>query len=379
MNPNFLSNINAHSFPDEDKKNFPTVTQPTCIGSYSISPFGSFENNESRMRYIVVPPPQKFPLPLRNQERQVEPLKPPQEMIDNTLLFIEQMRTKLLKVDDIHVVVDAAIVCTKEVLELIMYAPFENKYGWTLGATRFRGTLYLCVVEKCEPKNFDHDNLERVLKANWLRNLHLQCLSDNGKGQPCSRDVSDENNRFNGVFTFSVQNQRIIFDSPVLADMNPNHSSSFEWSDLKLRQDNMSRSEWAVHNRTDCLKWWINSFLLNLENIYIALRDENAFVSSIKRARPRDTYKDTDPFAPYYCTHFLVRLLNCISTVMGHIDNASTVYTFEYDAKTGMVSQNAFEGRNQYTFIGDWFRTMLDEHWEDLKDQKIKNEFELSN
>nr|XP_017108546.1 protein cutoff isoform X2 [Drosophila bipectinata] len=222
MNPTILTNIDAHSFPEEDKKTFPNVTSPKCIGSYSISPFGSFENNNDRMRYIAIPPPKRFPLPLRNQERQVVPIKPPQETIDNTLLFIESMRSSLLKVVDMRVVVNAAFVCPKEVLELIMFAPFENKYGWTLGATRFRGTLYLCVLEKCEPDNFDQDNLERVMKANWIRNLRMQVLSDNGQRQPCSRDMSDENNRFNAAFTLTLNDQTIIFDSPVLAEIKPN-------------------------------------------------------------------------------------------------------------------------------------------------------------
>lgn len=47
------------------------------------------------------------------------------------------------------------------------------------------------------------------------------------------------------------------------------------------------------------------------------------------------------------------------------MDNPSTVYTFEYDAKHGNVSHRAFEGRNQHTFVADWFRLMLDDHLED--------------
>ncbi|KAH8275132.1 hypothetical protein KR026_000466, partial [Drosophila bipectinata] len=367
MNPTILLNIDAHSFPEEDKKTFPNVTSPKCIGSYSISPFGSFENNNDRMRYIAIPPPKRFPLPLRNQERQVVPIKPPQETIDNTLLFIESMRSSLLNVVDMRVVVNAAFVCPKEVLELIMFAPFENKYGWTLGATRFRGTLYLCVLEKCEPDNFDQDNLERVMKANWIRNLRMQVLSDNGKRQPCSRDMSDENNRFNAAFTLTLNDQSIIFDAPVLAEIKPNqYVSAIEWTDLKLRQDSMNRNEWAHHNRTDAIKWWIDSYLLKLDNMYIAHRDENAFVSTIKRTGAGEMCKELDPVVAYYCCNFMARLLNCISNVMVHVDNPSTVYTFEYDAKTGKVAQRAFEGRNQYTFVADWFRIMLDEHWEDL-------------
>lgn len=177
MNPTIVPYIDAHSFPEEDKQRFPIVSKPTCIGAYSISPFGSFEKNVSRMRFIDIPPSHRFPLRLRDPDRQVEHTKPPQETIDNMLMFIESMWIKLLKKDDTRMTVNADIVCTKEVLELIMFAPFEYKYGWTLGVSRFRKTIYICVLERSHPDNFEKDNLKRVMQEDWLKNLRRQCLS----------------------------------------------------------------------------------------------------------------------------------------------------------------------------------------------------------
>lgn len=71
-----------------------------------------------------------------------------------------------------------------------------------------------------------------------------------------------------------------------------NSKQPHAWSDLQLRVDNMTRSEWAVHNRTESIKWWIRCFLLGMEHIYVANRDENAFVRTIKRTQIRDLYKD---------------------------------------------------------------------------------------
>ncbi|EDV36729.1 uncharacterized protein Dana_GF13104, isoform A [Drosophila ananassae] len=376
MNSTVVSYIDAHSFPEEDKLYFPSVSKPTCIGAYSVSPFESFERNVSRMRFIDIPPSYRFPLNLRNPNRQVEPLKPPQERIDNMLIFIESMWQKLLRKDDTRLVVNADVVCTKEVLELIMFAPFEYKYGWTLGVSRFRKTIYICVLDRNQPDNFDQDNLRRVMQEDWLKNLRKQCLSDNGKGKPNKRDVSDENSRCNAAFSFELNGQHILFDSPVIAEFDPNKFStqSYAWSDLQLRVDNMTRNEWAVHNRTESIKWWIRSFLIGMDHIYVANRDDNAFVRSIKRTPIQDLYRDSDETKPFYSTHFLKRFLSCITQVMGEIDNPSTVYTFEYDAKLGKVTHRGLEGRNQHTFVADWFRLMLDDRLEDAHElQRMNN------
>lgn len=81
-----------------------------------------------------------------------------------------------------------------------------------------------------------------------------------------------------------------------------------------------------------------------------------------------------DETKPFYSTHFLKRFLSCITQVMGEIDNPSTVYTFEYDAKLGKVTHRGLEGRNQHTFVADWFRLMLDDRLEDAHElQRMNN------
>lgn len=60
----------------------------------------------------------------------------------------------------------------------------------------------------------------------------------------------------------------------------------------------------------------------------------------------------------------MVRLLGCITQIVAQIDCPSTVYLFEFDAKLGEVAYEVFEGRNEHTFLADWYRMMLDEHLE---------------
>jgi len=53
----------------------------------------------------------------------------------------------------------------------------------------------------------------------------------------------------------------------------------------------MSRLDWPEHNRTEALKWWVKCFLLGIESLYIARRDENAHVHNIEKTLVRDLWK----------------------------------------------------------------------------------------
>ncbi|KAH8401433.1 hypothetical protein KR009_005449 [Drosophila setifemur] len=364
-------NINAHNVPEEDKHRFPTLSKPKSLGGYSVSPLGFFENNMDRMRYIVIPQANNFPFSLRNNEDRQRAKSAQEEDIDNMLLYIESKQQSFLKIINMRAEVNADIVCTSEVLELMMSAPYESKNGWALGVTRYRNTTYICRVDRVEPNPFDSDNLTRIMQADWLSNLHKRCLFDNGMGLPNANQSLEESSRFNGVFSFELNGKRILFDSPVLAEQSPyQFNGSYIWTDLQLRTSNMNRDEWSIHNRTEAIKWWIKCFLLGIESIYIAYRDENDLVHCIKKTAVRDLWKECEnDWSPYVCANFMVRLLGCITQIMAPVDCPSTVYTFEFDANQGKVAYKAFEGRNEHTFVADWFRVMVDEFTADATEQ----------
>ncbi|EDW90872.1 protein cutoff [Drosophila yakuba] len=365
-----ILNIQAHSWTEEDKQIFPTISKPVSHGGFIWTPNGHFERNFKKIPYIVVPPINKFPISVRHEEPSQKQEKMPQLFLDNILQYIESSSFSYLKVgDNLRAELNVQIVCTSEVLELMMCAPYEKKTGWSLGVTRYRNTMYICRINSEKPDPFDEDYLRRIMQESWLRKLRSHCVFENGVEMQ-EQNQSSENFRFNVAFSFVLNGNRVLFDSPVLAEMNPNglNGSTLNWAELQLRPLHMSRSDWSVHNRTEALKWWVKCFLLGIESLYIAHRDENAFVLDIKKTSVRDLWKDCEKdWSTGVCANFMVRLLNCMSQVMAPIDCPSTVYLFKFDASQGIVSYKCLQGRNQYTFVSDWFRMMLDEHTTDLQ------------
>ncbi|KAH8285386.1 hypothetical protein KR054_008502 [Drosophila jambulina] len=386
-----LLNLSPHAISAEDKSQFPIMSMPESLGGYSLSSLGLLENHMRKMRFIVVPPAQNFPLYLRDTDH-AKNVKLSERHLHNLLEYIVQSspQANFLRAINMRMHVNADIVCTSEVLELMMRAPYEHKVGWTLAVSRFRNTTYICRVASPQTEDaFEEHNLRRIMQEARLRKLHQYCLSgkvlslleskkskccvflENGLVLPDGNLLCEEPDRFNGVFSIYINGRRVVFDSPVLAEICPNqfNGPDYTWSELQLRQDNMNRLEWAEHNRTEAIKWWCKCFLLNIQNFFVAHQNENACVHTIKRTCLRDLWKACEnEWSTNVCANFMVRLLGCITQIMGHIDCLSTVYLFEFDARQGVMAYEVFEGRNGHSFLGDWFPMNLDERLEDMLD-----------
>eukprot|EP00099_Drosophila_melanogaster_P019416 NP_610709.1 cutoff [Drosophila melanogaster] len=371
MNSNYtILNIRAHSWAEKDNLVFPTITKPVSNGWFAWSPIGQFEPNSQKVPYVVVPPSIKFPISLRYKDSPPKLEKKPNIFLDNMLQYIESSSYMYVMVrNNQQAQLNANIVCTSEVLELMMCAPYEKKTGWSLGVTRYRNTMYICRIDVEQPDPIDQDNLKRAMQEFWLRNLRTHCVFENGIKMHQHNQSSEEHLRFHGVFSFDLNGNRVLFDSPVLAEMPSTtlNGSALSWVDLQIRPMFMSRLDWPEHNRTEALKWWVKCFLLGIESLYIARRDENAHVHNIEKTLVRDLWKSCEKdWSPTVCANFMIYLLNCISQVMAPIDCPSTVYLFQFDASQGTVSYKGLRGRNQYTFVSDWFRMMLDDHTNDM-------------
>ncbi|XP_017069449.1 protein cutoff [Drosophila eugracilis] len=363
-------NIQVHSWTDKDVLIFPTISKPISYGGFTLSPSGHFERNPQRIRYIVVPPINRFPICLRDNEHTQKKEKIPKVLLDNMLQFIDSSGFSLLMLtNNMRVEVNAHIVCSSEVLELMMCAPYERMTGWSLGVTRYRNTMYICRMDSDQANAFDKNNQRKIMQESWLKELHKYCVFENGVLVPSSKDSG----QYHGVFSIELNGIRVLFDSPVLAEPNPNGLDGpvQNWAELQMRQVHMSRLDWTSHNRSEALKWWVKCYLLGIDNLYIAYRDDNGFVLNIQKTYVRNLWKDCEKYwSTSVCANFMVRLLGCMSQIMAPIDCPSTVYLFDFVARHGKFGYKAFQGRNQYTFISDWFRMMLDEHLEDALRKK---------
>ncbi|XP_022222704.1 protein cutoff [Drosophila obscura] len=369
-----LLDIQPHVITQSDRTGFPIFSKPLAHGGFSLSPDGKFEKNSNRLRYLVVPQMGKIQLHLGDSEakcpRKFNLLQP---SLDNILLFMECNGTNFLNAKDrLNTQVDYDIVCSSEVLELILRTPYEMEESWTLAVSKYRNTIYISPVVLTEPKT----SPMKEMKAEWIEKLRRHFLSENEHTLPEPRDPREPTGQYNGVFSFSINGKRFIFDAPVLAecaipkkpnDVNTMPESNYIFTELQIRPDNMSVDEWTTHNRSEALKWWIKCFIVGIQNVHVAYVNSHIIAHTIKKVSARQIWKDCDKvWSPHVCVNFLARLVDQIRCFMSPVDCHRTVYLLTFDATQGKISYKSYPGRSQFTFIPDWFRIMLDERKQDL-------------
>lgn len=93
--------------------------------------------------------------------------KPPsatEEKLDHLLMFISQNLSNLRNHDELKLTAD--IVCFRGLLRLLMCTPYEDKDGWSILASRYQGTIYLCAYETAENRQnreSQTDQLKKIL------------------------------------------------------------------------------------------------------------------------------------------------------------------------------------------------------------------------
>ncbi|XP_068145952.1 protein cutoff [Drosophila tropicalis] len=358
-----ILNLSLRPIGNPEKYSFPAIGKPNLCGGFRLSPEGFFEferdNNHLVFRQIRLPPPTRFPfsLSLNSTGNLHRKLKSNSGKICDMLLFIEHSKDNWLKLNATsdRVEVNADVVCSREILQLLMCTPYESKNNWTFAVTRYRNTIYISHVKSTKVGSFDKDQMILDMQASWLKELEKHCTTGPPEGQ----------GECHGVFVMDISGLKVVFNAPLITEARS--QAGFCWAELHLRLDKMSRVEWFDHKKCELIKWWTSCFLVGIDNIYVGLRDDDANVYRIQKTQVRELYKEQSFWAPSVCANALSNILHAIKnlTVELDLDCPSTVILFEFDASQGKIIYRTLEKRSQYTFVGDWYRNMLKEYRDD--------------
>ncbi|XP_023032044.2 protein cutoff [Drosophila willistoni] len=361
-----ILNLSLRPIGNPDQYKFPAIGKPILCGGFRLSPEGFFEferdSNHLIFKQIMMPPASGLPFPLsvNSRDNLHRIVKSISGKICNMLFFIDHSKQYWLKVNATsdRAEVNADVICSRDILQLFMCAPYESQNNWTVAVTRYRNTIYISQVKNTKADSFEKDELILEMQASWMKELEKQCLK--GPQDEC-----------HGVFVMDICGQKVVFNAPLITETNTS------WADLRLRLDTMSRLEWADHKRYELIEWWTNCFLVGIDSIYVGLRDDDAIVHRIQKMTIRELYKGQSFWAPCVCATALSKILQAIKNVTTerNLDCPNTVILFEFDANQGQIIHRTLEKRSSYTFVGEWYRKMLNEFMDEkqLFVQKSKN------
>ncbi|KAH8297074.1 hypothetical protein KR044_004506, partial [Drosophila immigrans] len=350
--------LNVKLRAPNDKSMFPNVTPPQNVGVYSVSPEGQFENFSTRMRFFD--PSVTCPFTLRPtgnlpQDEDVE-FSESRSYLDTLLLFL--MSTKERQ----QLIQESDIVCSRDLLVRLMCSPHHSDKKWSIAASRYRNTIYLCHVPDTEEvKLLDEEHLKKLITKTWLKKLRQHCLVSRVESMyPIDTyEQRLEDGQLYGVFKMTCEGLRILLDAPVIADKSNNQfiGQPRQFVDLQLRLDTMTSAEWRAHYRNEVLLWWAQCFLSGIKTIHVALHDQDAVVHRINKLEIRNLWEELmDNSSVHVCSYFMLRFLKEVKQVMATVDSASTVYLIEYEPETENFIYKVAVERNDHTFLPDWYR-----------------------
>lgn len=206
----FSSKQNTHLAPrdTEEPRNFPSISQPKIVGSFSLNSVRQYLPDTRNCKYVYTNYSNHSPFDLNAGIDQVirKPESCVDEKITHLLEFIVRNKHRLKNQnnrtngsdgsrggDDKAHILSADFVCFRGLLRLLMCTPYEFRDGWIILATKFKGTIYLCAKEtdkqKTERENVS-DQMKRIfsygfkfeqfiLTGNWVELSFLHKNNEN--------------------------------------------------------------------------------------------------------------------------------------------------------------------------------------------------------
>ncbi|XP_030381635.1 protein cutoff [Scaptodrosophila lebanonensis] len=247
----------------------------------------------------------------------------------------------------------------------MMCAPYQKIRNWTLAASYYKNTMYICEIDSEDRTNglhLDQAHLDIAINNSWLEKLKQYCLSESNNRMPDPSQPLEKHGTFNCVFSTTISGIKMIFEAPMIVENSQNRcDAESNFVELKVRPTTMSQLEWSEYYLNVATKWWADCYLVGIDDLFIATCDKNGRIVHIKRTKSREIYKESEKYwSTAVCANFMARLLSTIKCTMIHLNSASTVYIYDFNAMNAQITYKVYEGRNRYTFIPDWYRMMLD-------------------
>lgn len=330
---------------------------PKIVGCYSLDDERNYQPNLSQLKYLVHPNEvvhfnlNKGFKQFRNKSRDIAR----EEKIKHLLEFIARHYHKLRQPDE-KKVLRYDFVCFRGLLTKIMITPFERE-NWTVRATCLKGTIYLFAWE--EERNFP--NKDKFV--HWGYKFENCMFSRTPHGSADVDEAANANEEFCVMFSSRVNDTLILYGAEVdgvISDRVIDESNAL-LNGVKLVEVKTNRivtnrkGETTLLRKT--LKWFCQSFLVGIEDVYVGFRDDNGIVEEVVQYRVNEMpNKANGLWDKRSCLKFLDAFLKFVKSVVGDKSEPHVTWLFDYDCKRQIVTVSKAENE---TFLPQWYIEMI--------------------
>ncbi|KAM3715845.1 Decapping nuclease dom-3 [Dirofilaria immitis] len=333
---------------------FPTFDKPSVIGEMCVTKQRDVLPGRCRAKYLHEKAVgQKCNLDLNIGYQQFE---------SKDILYNEKLDV-LLKWILIHsesgsslnkVCHNADFICWRGTLTRIACSPYECRDGWRLAAVRYKSIIFLCEFPTNEKilqlkSMSDRDKLMTY----WGFKFEQYVTSDSLSSESNRNEPVTNLEEFNIVVKTRLGGRRgfrILYSGETDCI-----DTDDEYVELKTQCKELTNGFW----RHKAMKWWVQSFLIGIQNIVVGFRDNNGIVTHIERLKVSQLAKKADQWSANITFNFLVAMLNRLKEVL-EVSPDLIYHVLEFNPSKGCITFQTSSSNSAFNFLPDWFLVHFD-------------------
>lgn len=343
--------------PTRNIRPFPKFSKPVIEGFFSLDQDRNYQDSLVNLKYLNIPAKVEFNLNDGDETYVDKSPSAEHEQLNHLLTFIMKNKSRLMSAQHIP-----DFVCFRGLLRLLMSTPYEEREPWTVLATKFRKTIYLCAEETQMKKAEKSRRSERDIKfMRYGFKFESYILSSHpSKPAPGATRPVKESEEFCAMYGTEIDGKRLLYGAEMDGVISKKTCENLDdlrnvpMVEVKVKRRETNERQLTNFHKFKACKWWLQSFLVGIDAIHVGVRNDDGIVEEVKRVPIKDISdeaKKQDFWHGTVAMNFLNDFLKKVSREMKHIDNPQLVFRYQWDSRRSRsVNHQKFEG-HRYAFL----------------------------
>lgn len=280
------------------QRGFPYFQRPHIVACFSVDSNRKCTPNDRQQLFFVrrcPPHGQKVHLDL-SAGYEIYQKKPETDRKGEQLKHILQMIVadlpKYLNEVDLGTrVLRANVVAWRGLLRLLMTTPYETREGWSVLATRFKGTIYLVAWQSDKQYEADRSRrtseMQRIFSYGYKFEQYRQTRI--WKQEPDTSMPVKEAEEFGCMFEGNLAGVRLLYgaemdgaqEEDADVDLDTVDLNTLRFRELKVNLRPQTSNQERNFYKFKARNWWAQCFLAGVEQVQVGVRTEAGVVDEI--------------------------------------------------------------------------------------------------
>lgn len=249
---------------------------------------------------------------------------------------------------------------------MIMSTPYEFREPWTILASRYKGTIFLCNEETQKEKGRRMnrtDNDKKFLRYGFKFERYI--FSENpSKPPPGNSQPIIESEEFCTMFGTEIDGKRILYGAEVDGVISNDEITTLEelkkcpFAEVKVKRREANEYQMKNFYKFKARNWWLQSFLVGIDKIHYGVRNDDGIVGAVEEVKLKDLSDEAKSNNYWHGTvamNFLNDFLKKVLKDMKNIDNPNVVFRYNFNSEiSDYITCQEVEG-HRFRFLDDEF------------------------